>query len=114
MGVDWAAEGLLDGLEGDDRRARAELLDLLAAEGYHLQRVRRAHEDGEPLFLPSGRAIDIEAKYTWAELIERTGVAESLAERLVTAQGLPRPDKSARIYTEVDRESLTTAKTFVD
>src|SRR3954467_12918181 len=33
MGVDFAGEGLLDGLDGEERAARLELLERLEAEG---------------------------------------------------------------------------------
>ncbi len=54
---DWAVEGLLDGLEGRARDERAELLDWLHDEGFGLEDLRRAHDDGLLPFLPAERAV---------------------------------------------------------
>jgi hypothetical protein len=40
--VDFAAAGLLDGLEGDERAARLELLERLAADGVSLEELQAA------------------------------------------------------------------------
>ena len=39
--IDFAAEGLLDGLQGKQREERLQLLEYLAAEGVELSELRR-------------------------------------------------------------------------
>jgi adenylate cyclase len=113
MGVDWAAEGLLDDLEGADRQARVELLEMLVAEGVPLDDIRRSHAEGELLFLLAARGIGIEVLYTWVELIEQSGLDERLAERLVRAQGLPRPEHGERSFTDADVGMLRATRDFL-
>jgi class 3 adenylate cyclase len=43
--MDWGAEGLLDGLDGEDRAARARLLDALHDDGATLAELRDALGD---------------------------------------------------------------------
>jgi len=113
MGVDWAAEGLLDGLEGADRRARVELLEMLADEGVPIEDIRRSHAEGELLFLLAGRSIDIEVRYTFAELVARSGLAAEVVERLIRAQGLPRAADGEVSYTDSDIGILRTTADFL-
>ena len=49
---DIEASGLLDGLEGDARAERAELIDWLLQDGFSVERIK-----GEvaPMLLPAGR-----------------------------------------------------------
>jgi len=112
--ADWDAEGLLEGLEGKERRARIDLLDTLEAEGCSLEDIRRSHREGELLFLLAGRAIGVSVEHTWADLIERSGVSDALAERLTRAQGLPRADDDQAWYTSADLELLRITRTFLD
>ena len=51
--MDWAAEGLLDGLEGDARDARVRLLDELHDDGVTIEELRAAVAGG-----PAGAAAD--------------------------------------------------------
>ncbi len=108
MSVDWAAEGLLDRLEGQERESRIALLDLLEAEGVKLDEIHRSDREGELLFLLAGRAIDIEYRYSWDELVEKSGLDEELVTRLIRAQGMARADGSQAFYTDYDLGLLRT------
>ena len=55
--IDFEAEGLLDGLEGEQRAERLALLEQLAAEGVPLTELRRATGDGT-LHVPARRPRD--------------------------------------------------------
>ena len=57
--IDFAAEGLLDGLDGDARQARLALLGELAAEGIPLAELREAVNAGRLALLPVERALEI-------------------------------------------------------
>src|SRR3954469_1497152 len=99
MSVDWAAEGLLDGLEGDERESRIELLETLVAEDCSLEDIKRANAEGQLLFMLAGRAIDVEVEFSCDELGERSGIEEELVARLVRAQGFPLL-REGRAYTD--------------
>jgi len=111
--MDWEAEGLLEGLEGDDRRARTELLDALEAEGFELADIRRSASEGELLFLMASRAIDVSVSLTWDDLIERSGLPERLVERLIRSQGQTRAYDGQVWYTDADLEMLRTTGQFI-
>src|SRR3954468_13247563 len=113
MGVDWAAEGLLDGLEGEERQSRVELLETLVTEGCSLDDIKRADAEGQLLFMLAGRAIDVEIKFTFDELVERSGIDEELVARLVRAQGFPLL-REGRAYTDTDVTTAKAAKDFLD
>jgi adenylate cyclase len=113
MATDWAAEGLLDGLEGRERESRIELLELLEAEGCSLEDIKRSHAEGELLFLLAGRAINLEVKYTWEDMVELSGLDDRLVDRLVRAQGFPRADGGQRWFTDADLGMLTTTRDFL-
>ena len=55
--IDFAAAGLLDGLEGADREERLALLRQLAAQGVPLEELRRNVESGRLVFLLADRVI---------------------------------------------------------
>ena len=57
MATDFAAEGLLDGLDGDARTAREELLRVLEEEGVALEDMRAAAHEGRLMFLLAERAV---------------------------------------------------------
>src|SRR5688572_31908385 len=67
---DFAAEGLLDGLEGDARAARERLLQRLHADGVGIGDLRRAAEEDRLVLVPVERALRGEAKYTGEEVAE--------------------------------------------
>ena len=64
--IDFAAEGLLDGLEGEQRAERLALLEQLAAEGVPLTELRRTTASGTIMFLPAERVIGGRERYTAA------------------------------------------------
>src|SRR4051812_14774569 len=130
MSVDFAAEGLLDGLEGDARAARERLLERLTDQGTPLDELKRAVEEdrlvllpAEPsrpgegtrlVLLPAERLIGGEARYTGAEIAERTGLDEDFLFKMRRAHGLPVPEPDAVAFTEADLEATWIAKTFHD
>ena len=88
---DFAAEGLLEGLEDEEREARLELLGQLHEAGVALEDLRQAVREERLVLLPVELELGIGGeRYTLAELAERSGLS---AEFLVTqrlALGLPR------------------------
>jgi adenylate cyclase len=100
--VDFAGEGLLDGLEGRAREDRLELLERLHAEGIPLEELRRAVAEDRLVLLPVERLLSGEARYTGREVAERSGLPLEVLAAQRQALGMPRPDPDARILTEED------------
>src|ERR671931_1167223 len=73
--IDFEAAGLLDGLEGEARAARLELLERLAADGWELDELRAASADGRLLFLQAERVVGGEPRYSARDIAERAGIS---------------------------------------
>jgi adenylate cyclase len=106
--IDFAAEGLLDGLQGEQRADRLALLAHLAGEGVTLAELRRATSSGTLVFLPAERVIGGHVRYTAAEAAGLTGVDAGLLSAMRAAAGLPLADEQEPLYTEEDVEALRT------
>jgi adenylate cyclase len=104
--TDFAAEGLLDGLEGRQRSERLVLLQELAAEGVPLSELRRATQAGTILYLPADRVIGSRDRYTALQISEMTGLDLEYLTRLRRAMGLPIPEDEEAVYSESEIESL--------
>jgi adenylate cyclase len=103
--IDFAAEGLLDGLEGDARVERLALLEQLAAEGVPLSELRRTTASGTVIFLPADRVIVGPERYTAAQVAELSGLDPEFLEAARRALGLPLPEPDEASYTEAELES---------
>jgi adenylate cyclase len=100
--IDFAAEGLLEGLEGEAHAERLALLEYLAADGVPLAELHRATATGTLMFLPAERIIGGEARYTTAEVAQLSGVGEDFLAAVSRAMGLPIPAAEEAVYTESD------------
>lgn len=112
------AAGLLDGLEGDARRQRLELLRwLYAEEGYALEELQRATETETLILMPSERAIGGHDRFTEAEVAERASVGLDFVRALERANGV-RTDVGAAgtdaIYTDIDVDAARIARGYVE
>ncbi|HNC15591.1 MAG TPA: adenylate cyclase regulatory domain-containing protein, partial [Solirubrobacterales bacterium] len=101
---DFEAEGLLEGLEGDDRAARIKLLtELYMQDGVELSTLKEEADANRLALLPSelvlGRARD---KYTPAEIAELAGMSVNDFQNLIAAVGLPRPKPDQRTFDDAD------------
>jgi adenylate cyclase len=114
MTIDFEAEGLLDGVEGEAREARHELLERLAGEGVPLAELREAVEGGRLTLLPVERALAGEPRYTPREVAEIVGLDLEILQRTSSALGVPYPDPDDRSVTEVDLEAARRVKAFHD
>jgi adenylate cyclase len=102
--IDFAAEGLLDGLEGEQRSERLALLEQLAGEGVPVSELRRGTANGTVIFLPADRVIVGGARYTSTEVAELSGIDLDFLVRVRRAMGLPMPEPDEAVYTEADLE----------
>jgi adenylate cyclase len=104
--IDFASEGLLDGLEGEQRAERLTLLQYLAADGVPLTELQRATASGTIMFLPAERVIGGRARYTAAEIAQRGEVPEDFLIAVRRAMGLPIAAPEEAVYTEADLEAV--------
>jgi adenylate cyclase len=114
VGIDFAAEGLLDGLEGDERAARLELLEQLSAEGVALEELRAATRDGRLLFVGAERMVSGIPRYSSREVAERAGIDADFVMALRRANGLPVPDVDAVVCSEADVDGAVMARRFLE
>jgi adenylate cyclase len=112
--VDFEALGLLDGLEGDARSERAELITWLLDRGFDLDHIRGSA--AAPLMLPANRVLGDDGDHVSArEICESTGVDLELLQRIHTAIGLPRiEDPDAAVLLRADGQAAARAKFFLD
>jgi adenylate cyclase len=105
--IDFAAEGLLDGLQGAERAERLALLEQLEADGVPLAELRRATANGTVMFLPADRVVASGERYTASQVAELAGIELELLIAARRAMGLPVPEPQEAVYTDND---LATAR----
>jgi adenylate cyclase len=112
MATDFAAEGLLDGLDDDARSAREELLGVLEEEGVSVEDMRSAANDGRLMFLLAERAVGGAPRYSAREVADQTGLSLERLTALRRAQGLPVPDPDATVFSDTDLDAARNAIAF--
>jgi adenylate cyclase len=112
--VDVEALGLLDNLEGEARRERAELIAWLLDQGFSLDHIRASA--AAPLMLPAYRVLGDDGTLVSArEICESTGIELELLQRLHRAIGLPRiDDPDAAVLPRADAGAVSRVKFFLD
>src|SRR5262245_35144918 len=85
--MDYAAAGLLDGLEREDRLARERLLDRLVDEGFTLEQLQEAVQEDRLALLLVQRVLG--GRHTAQELEQRTGLGAAQLLRIRRLLGLP-------------------------
>jgi adenylate cyclase len=104
--IDFEAEGLLDGLDTEARRARVRLLTELAERGIPLEELRIAAEEGRLALLPVEHVLSGgEERLTAVEVADRAEVEEEFLRRLWRALGLAAASDEAAVYSERDVEA---------
>jgi adenylate cyclase len=109
--IDFAAEGLLDGLDGEARSERLALLESLAADGVPLNELRRSTASGTLMFLPADRVIGNGERYTAAEVAKLSSVDMEFLVAARRAMGLPIPEDDEPVYTTAELESVRMIET---
>src|SRR5690349_19540405 len=104
--IDFEAEGLLEGLDDEQRADRLALLEHLAAEGVSPSELRTATASGALPFLPAERVIGGRNRYTLSEAVERSGIDIASRRAARRASGLPIPEPEEAVYAEEDIASL--------
>jgi adenylate cyclase len=103
--IDFEAEGLLDGLDGEQRAERLTLLERLADDGVPLTELRRATASGSIILLLADRVIVGAERYTAAEIAQLSGADPDFLTAARRAMGLPIPEPDEAVYTEDELES---------
>ena len=103
---------LLDGLDGDARAERAELIRWLLDEGITTDQIRDAYS---PLLLASRRVLGDDGTLVSArEITEKTGIDLALLRRIQRAIGLPMSDDpDAKIHPAVDGDVTSYVVKFI-
>ncbi len=111
--VDLDALGLLDGLDGDARAERAELVSWLLEQGFTADEIRASLA---PFLLPASRVVGNDGVHVSPRQIsEESGVELELLLRLERAIGLPRvDDPDAEIQLRADGLAALRGKPFID
>jgi adenylate cyclase len=110
--MDYAAQGLLEGIEGERARAeRIALIDELLAEGIPLEEIRHAVEEDRLVFLRVERVFGTE-RWTAREIAEHVGIDVEQALRFRQALGLSRPAPDERVLTDADVAALRRLREF--
>jgi adenylate cyclase len=111
--IDVEASGLLNGLEGEARAERAELIAWLLEQGFDVEQIRGAFS---PMLLPARRVMGDDGTYVSArEISEKHGLDLELLQRMQRAVGLSSvDDPDARVHLRRDAEAAASIQQFVD
>jgi adenylate cyclase len=111
---DFEAEGLLEDLEGDERKGRLELLNELFDDGVPLEELRAAVADGRLGALPVERALVGEPRYTPREIAEQSGVPIEVLERQWRSIGIAIPDRDEVSMSSEDLDAAHRQRELLD
>jgi len=115
VSVDFESKGLLDGLEGDAREARLQLLEELGDDGVSLEELEAAAEEDRIALLPVERVYDPPGeRYTVEEIADEAGVPVEALTRYQRALGLRVPGEDERVAGEHLLEMAKLLRGFLD
>jgi adenylate cyclase len=112
--IDFAAEGLLNGLDGEERESRLALLERLEADGVELEELRSAVADGRLALLPLERMLSGRPRYTTVEVAERSGVPIEELERQWRSLGLAVPGRDEVVMSGEDLDAADRMREILD
>ncbi len=110
--MDFAAEGLLDGLASEERVQREALLSRLAQDGFGRDELTAAVEENRLALLLVDRVLG--GTQSAREIEERTGLPAAILIRIRRQQGLPEPGPDDRAFSDEDVEAARSTKLFLD
>jgi adenylate cyclase len=113
MSFDVESSGLLDGLDGESRTQRAELVSWLVGQGIGVEEIQHSFA---PMLLPACRALGDDGSYVSARQIsEETGLDLEQLIRFQHAAGLPQvDDPDAEVFLRPDAATAVHIKRFLD
>jgi adenylate cyclase len=110
--VDFAAEGLLEGLDGRERAAREELLRGLFERGCTLEELKAAVAEDRLVLLPVERVLG--GRYSADEVAEQAGVEAEVLMRTWRALGFTPADNRERAFSDDDVAAARSLRSFLD
>jgi adenylate cyclase len=113
-GIDWAAEGMLDGVDGDEREQRRELLERLARDGVPLEELRVAVAEDRVATLPVQRVLAGDDRYTLSEVAGKAGLETDDLRRDFVNLGVAVPDDDTKAFDDDDLQAATAIAAFRD
>jgi adenylate cyclase len=111
-GMDFEAEGLLDGLEGEEREARARFLERLANDGFTLEQLKSAESENRLVLLPLDRVRG--GAHTADEIEAETGLPASTLVQMRRLLGLPDARPGDKVFSPEDIDAARATKLFLD
>jgi adenylate cyclase len=112
--MDWDKEGLLEGLEGEEREAREDLLNQLHEADVDLDTLREAVKEDRLALVPAEHELGGDGDLTESEVAEKAGVPVDFLRQQWRALGLPQPQPDAKMFGEDDVEAAKDLKVFID
>lgn len=112
--AEFAAAGLLDGLEGAERNARLTLLQRLRDDGCTLDELRDAAATGRLPLVPVERLLARRRRHSIRTAIETAAITEAFAVRNHRTIGLPLPDVDEPVYDDDHVENLKVLRSMVE
>jgi len=111
--VDFEGSGLLDGLTGNARTERAELIPWLLDQGITVEQIRASFA---PMLLAGRRVLGDDGTYVSARQIsDRTGLDVDQLTRFQRAIGLPYvEDPDAPVFMRPDGDAVVHIKRFIE
>ena len=114
-GLNWEAEGLLEGLDSEHERAgRRELLDRLHAEGCSLEELRQAVQEDRLVLLPIEKLLLKDRIYTREETAERTGLSLEYLDADWKAIGMGEVDEDLAVANDRTLAALSALRFLLD
>ena len=115
MAIDFEQEGLLEGVDGQARKARLELLEKLSETGVPLDELRTATEEGRLALIPVERVLGGgDDRFSAEEIARRTGVDRTFLDRLWRSLGMALAEPDEKVYAKADLEAAERVKSFLD
>jgi adenylate cyclase len=110
--MDFAAAGLLDGVSGDARAQREELLRRLLDDGFSEDDLRTAVAENRLALLPVDRVLG--GTLTAREICQRADLPAETLLRIRRLGGLPAASIDDAVFTEEDIEAARSIKLVLD
>ncbi len=111
-GMDFERDGLLEGLEGDERRARERFLQRLLQEGFTLEQLKSAVAENRLALLPVDRVLG--GGHTAGEVEQRSGLPAETVIRTRRLLGLPDAGPEDKVFSDEDIDAARSTKLFLD
>ncbi len=112
--IDFEAEGLLDGLEGEERESRLTLLKRLADDGCTVEELSSAVADGRLALLPLERMLSGRPRYTPLEVSGRSGIPIEELERQWRSIGVAVPGRDEVVLSAEDLAAADRIRSILD